>query len=159
MSFANKLNQFPLSTRLEAELITLLSFTPLEVVELEVVDVVVELNFEQKVRLSIKFALFSTLFSGDGVRDFSEASPPHDIDSSGDDADTLMSFNDDAERREVIVAVLTLWGLALTPIFETLIEAFIGLSTFPSKDCRGADATSGVDPEPVGALRTETSTN
>ncbi len=117
-------------------MITLLSLTPLDVAELDadVVVVVVELNFVQKVRLSIKFAFSSTLLSGDGVRDFSERSPPHDIDSSGDEADVRMSVNDVAERREVNVAVLTLCGLALTPIFETLMDVLAGLSTLASPD-------------------------
>ena len=58
--------------------------TPVVVVVVKAVEVV-----EQKIRLSIKFAL-----RGDGVRDFSEMSPPVDINSSGDEDDVLTSLND-----------------------------------------------------------------
>ena len=65
----------------------MLSFAAEEVTPVVVV-VVVE-AVEQKVRLSIRFAL-----RGDGVRDFSETSPPVDINSSGDEDDVRASLND-----------------------------------------------------------------
>jgi hypothetical protein len=66
----------------------MLSFAGEEVTPVVVVVEAVE-AVEQKVRLSIKFAL-----TGDGVLDFSETSPPVDINSSGDDEDVRASLND-----------------------------------------------------------------
>jgi hypothetical protein len=65
----------------------MLSFSAEEGTPVVVVDAV-EVE-EQKVRLSIRFAL-----RGDGVRDFSETSPPVDINSSGDDDEVRASLND-----------------------------------------------------------------
>ena len=66
----------------------MLSFAAEEVTPVVVVVEAVEV-VEEKVRLSIKFAL-----RGDGVRDFSETSPPVDINSSGDEDDVRASLND-----------------------------------------------------------------
>jgi len=100
---------------------------------------------------------------GDGVRDFSDASPLIDIGSSGDDADVLASFRGVSERREHIVDDLTLCGLAVTPIFEaltTVLTVASAVAATASVSGGNSDATTpGFEPEPVGAFKMDTSTS
>ena len=99
------------------------------------------------------------------MRDFSEASPPTDIGSSGDTGDVLASLNDVSERREVSVEDLMLLSFAVTPIFDALTDGFEAASAssvaapFSGGTATAAAATSGLEPEPVGAFSTDTSTS
>jgi hypothetical protein len=105
--------------------------------------------------------LCSTPIAGDGVRDFSDASPPTDIDSSGDDVDVLASLSDVSDRRDDSVAGLTLCGFAVTPILETLTVDLGDRSSAAaaSSSSSWGPPSLGPDPDPVGAFRTETSTS